>query len=256
MNARSRWSLYIGAAVAVAVAALVVFLGLEAAGFDDPAPDSEVEATRTAAGGTPNYYMAAIVPPQDHEGDFPVTVAFAGGERIPYDPVALLDRIRSVDEPYTWLITYDDPPGSSERSVVQFDWDGNVLVQRILPWHADVFEPLLSLAGTRVEVRQDVSPPPSPTATPEPSATVVKIRGVDVSLPPGATLSIVEGACVGGSNCSTSNHQIIRMGGSFLSFNDYGIAGQNILPEHEDYLRPLLDVLSRLEWDPAPSSAQ
>jgi hypothetical protein len=247
MNAHSRWSLYIGAVVAVAVAALVVFLGLDAAGFDDPAPDRDPLATEAGVAGDPHYLYATIMPPQAEEGEFPKTVSIGSDERIPYDPAALMDRIRSVDRPYTWLVSYDYPREGA-GSTVQFDWDGNVMVQRVVPWHASVFEPLLVLAGTSVQVRTDVAAPPSPTTESEPTPRVVTIRGVDITLPAGYSLSRVQAA---------EPRYVIRLDRvAMIVFTDYGIQDSvPITPDTPDELLTIIDSLNSIQWDTPTSSA-
>jgi hypothetical protein len=254
MKNRPRWIPLGSGIIGVVVAALVVFVGLRAGFGDDTAPDDG--ATDEAATFTPPYGLVTIIPPQEHEGAFPVTVSIQG-ERVPYDPAALLERLRAAEEPRTWLVQYDDDPALGDGSTVQFDWDGRVMVQRILPWHAAVYEPLLSLAGATLQLRTDAAPPASPTAIPAPTPTVVTIRGVQVTLPAGASLSrpINEPACNPQEPCpSIEPGYLIRRGRSYISFTDEGIQGQRILPEDMSDFSETLRVMNSLSWDSSSPS--
>jgi hypothetical protein len=253
MSDRPRWILGGSVIGGIAMAALVVFLGLEA-GSGDPifdGPDPNVTETANPA-ANPDYYTMTILPPQEHEGDFPVTVALYGEERMPYDPAALLERIRSVGEPYTWIVFYDDDPNPGERSGVQFDWDGRVMVQRILPWHAVVFEPLLALAGATVQVRSDVDRPPTSSPTALPTPLTVVIRSEQVMLPVGVTLSEVQGTCTTAVDCS--RRYVIRKNRSpVIVFDDYGIVDEAVDPSDAALVR-LLQQLKALNWPFRPQA--
>jgi hypothetical protein len=249
MKNRSRWIPLGSGVIGVVVAALVVIVGLRA-GFGDPAPDDG--ATDEAPTFTPPYGLVTIIPPQEHEGAFPVTVSIQG-ERVPYDPAALLERLRAAEEPRTWLVMYDDDPALGDGSTVQFDWDGRVMVQRILPWHAAVYEPLLASAGTTIQLRTDATPPASPTVPPAPTPVVISVKGVEIVPPEGATIATVQGGCVAGSTCSSSNHRIIERRDSFVSFDDYGVVGQNISAEDEADFSALLNALRGVDWDTRPA---
>jgi hypothetical protein len=262
MDRRARPTAILGVVLGIAVAAAVVFLGLRATEGDPELPEGAGVTASTAPLESPKHFVATIKRPSDGAG-FPTRIAIGPEEQIAYDPELLFARIKSSPAGYLWLIQYDSDNNDQHLSTLAVEAGGKIQAQDILPWDAEVFQPLLDYAGVPLQVRPNVTPPPGPSATPAPTPTKVSIRGVEITLPVGVSMARIIGSCLQGRVCKDYNRYSIERDPpppppvtteSIIVFNDCGVQDYKIT-QGDTEMRVVLDSLNAIEWD-APSACE
>ena len=245
---RPRTALIVSGLAGAAAAAVLLLVTLQS-GESEPFKGSGEGGPTTPAGlvfptGPLQFYLATIML-RDGGASQPTEISIEG-ERLPYDPALVFQRLQNTPEGWQWQISYSEP-NSTEVSTLILDHTGRITKQHILPWHAGIFQPLLDYAGVALEVRADV---PAPTATPAPTPAapiVVTIAGKKLTLPPGMKYSEIRTPSAGTDPVAFSPYRDMsyQTGSTYsgLRIDDTGrITHARILPEHLEFFQALLDA--------------
>jgi hypothetical protein len=154
--------------VTIAVAALVVFLGLRlAAGelpADDPGPTAPAWLPTPDPDAQSGVPLVAVIQPSQGGSD-PAGMVIQG-ERLAFDAVVLFSKIQQIGaQPGQtgtfWVVQYDSNPNDEELSYLFLDLQGRITRRSILPGDETIMQqvmdaaptsssPVLTIAGTEI----------------------------------------------------------------------------------------------------------